>query len=972
MQKQTQLVNELWPLLLPRVREVVGGAAGGTAGAGALTEHDLGGGDHRGELRSDQAPQFLLRDGTRSLTGNLAVAPGVTIDGVDISESLHPRLHDILSTDDHIVYGAAGQVVGLRYENNLGFVGPGEGLYFNIDSWHINAGEGLEIDSDALRIKASIAGAGLTYTAGVVAVGAGAGLTVSADAVALTVPGTLSVVTTNNASGSHVHAVQSSADPDATASLLATTAAGLLSLRNLAMRQAAQSYATFASGFAGSGWRVDYGITSANRASAEFDDLTVRGRMRVYELLIQQIRATNGSLFVTSGSKTVTVTQGSSAWMVNGEQLYFNGAAATFNASFYTITTAAAGDTSRSLYHGFLYGDNIVAQQVEWNGSEFAGVMQSKMEVTRVDSLTQYGAVMVEGDAPATGYDYVRRGNTVDTSRRGAIYLTSDDSNAPFIDIIDGLRYHSDWGSADVKRVRLGKLSGISDVDFGGPLDGYGLYANRAYIKGTVVVTGGNAATTDALGTGLAGRVPTGGAALDVNANTTTIDGGRITANSITAAQIAANTITTTLLNFTPVLTGNVVASINATSEGLRIAGNRIEISGTTTFASGYDPTTKADASATSSALAGKIATGGAAADVNANVTTISGGKITAGSITANRLSISNLAEITGALVVGTANKLWLNEGGDGQLVIGGAVKANAPFKVSAAGALTSTSGAIGGWSIGAAALTNSNIGLYTGAIGTARLEVGTGSTAGGICSGNTISDVMLWFGSTHTGRVAAKFRVLGDGTLLTNGATIGGHINIDSGFVLGPLYAGTNAVRLSTDGERLVLPDTTGLDVPTSSSAIRWVPSIDGTHDNSKNYTGMVGYRHVTYGLLDMLSTSFVGSNETTTRHARNIMQAGHHDGTTYTDARIEVVREAGSGPRYVGVYADRLEINGAARLMALAATPAIGGSGESGVLYVIGDKFVVAYNEGGLVRYKWLTLSGTGVGWSYSATAP
>jgi len=67
------------------------------------------------------------------------------------------------------------------------------------------------------------------------------------------------------------------------------------------------------------------------------------------------------------------------------------------------------------------------------------------------------------------------------------------------------------------------------------------------------------------------------------SAGVTTIDGGQIT----------ANTITTTQLNFTPVTGGNVIATINASAEGIQISGARIAISGSTTFDSGYDPTSK-------------------------------------------------------------------------------------------------------------------------------------------------------------------------------------------------------------------------------------------------------------------------------------------------------------------------------------------------------------------------------------------
>jgi len=63
----------------------------------------------------------------------------------------------------------------------------------------------------------------------------------------------------------------------------------------------------------------------------------------------------------------------------------------------------------------------------------------------------------------------------------------------------------------------------------------------------------------------------------------TKIDGGDIYANSIT----------TTQLNFTPVQSTDVIASINASAEGITIDADNITISGSSTFAAGYDPTDK-------------------------------------------------------------------------------------------------------------------------------------------------------------------------------------------------------------------------------------------------------------------------------------------------------------------------------------------------------------------------------------------
>jgi hypothetical protein len=51
----------------------------------SIGSHDLSGKLHAGTLFDSQAPQFLKTDGTRALIGNLLVADGAMIDGVDLS-----------------------------------------------------------------------------------------------------------------------------------------------------------------------------------------------------------------------------------------------------------------------------------------------------------------------------------------------------------------------------------------------------------------------------------------------------------------------------------------------------------------------------------------------------------------------------------------------------------------------------------------------------------------------------------------------------------------------------------------------------------------------------------------------------------------------------------------------------------------------------------------------------------------------
>lgn len=240
------------------------------------------------------------------------------------------------------------------------------------------------------------------------------------------------------------------------------------------------SSASFASGFTGSGWRVDYGITNASRASAEFDDLTVRGRMRVYELLINQIRATNGSLFVSSSGKVQSAT----------------------GAGPYTITTD--GD------HGFAVGDVIRAQRFTGTGT-----YTSNMNVTAVGSTTAFTATLATGSAPpAAGYEYVRLGNASDTSRQGGLYLTADDSNAPYMDIVDGVTSHADWSAFSKLKVRIGRLTGINAAPWG-QLSGYGLWSDNVYLTGAINATSGKIGFWN-----LTSAILAGGAGNYANANT--------------------------------------------------------------------------------------------------------------------------------------------------------------------------------------------------------------------------------------------------------------------------------------------------------------------------------------------------------------------------------------------------------------------------------------------------------------------
>ena len=237
--------------------------------------------------------------------------------------------------------------------------------------------------------------------------------------------------------------------------------------------------ANFVSGFAGSGWKLN---PTSNDFTLELDNMFLRGTLSVFELLIQQIRATNGAVFVTSAAK-VESSSGLSSSDDDG-----------------TITFE---DPSGNNICPFLENDIIMMQRIN-PGALVAGDAAGgatnviKKLVYKVSSVSNNVATVTNigydnTTSPEPGDDFVRIGNTTNTDRQGLLYLTSDDSNAPFMDIKDGVDSYANWHGADTTKVRIGKLSGITDsaINSGNALSGFGLYGGNVFLKGEITAKSG-------------------------------------------------------------------------------------------------------------------------------------------------------------------------------------------------------------------------------------------------------------------------------------------------------------------------------------------------------------------------------------------------------------------------------------------------------------------------------------------------
>ncbi|ADY51511.1 hypothetical protein Pedsa_0939 [Pseudopedobacter saltans DSM 12145] len=211
----------------------------------------------------------------------------------------------------------------------------------------------------------------------------------------------------------------------------------------------------FVSGAFGSGYRVS---KSGGKYTLELDNLVVRDGFTATELTINKIRSSNGAIAVTDAGVIKTV------------QIVDLGQ--------FEITLD--GDVS------FLQNDILRCQVFTGTGIKsyhllVLGVSGSVISVAKIQG----------SNSISTGDTIVRVGNISNTDRQGLLYLTNSDSGAPYLDVLDGVNSASFAGKT---KVRLGKLSGIVDPDFGA-LSGYGIYAERGFFKGSIQVTGGNAAT---------------------------------------------------------------------------------------------------------------------------------------------------------------------------------------------------------------------------------------------------------------------------------------------------------------------------------------------------------------------------------------------------------------------------------------------------------------------------------------------
>jgi len=221
---------------------------------------------------------------------------------------------------------------------------------------------------------------------------------------------------------------------------------------------------TYSSGLLGSGYKL--WKDSNNLYNLELDKLSVRGTMNVFELRVNKYRATNGALLITDTVKA------------------YEGLLWDSGVSNYYFTVENAGEITVNA------NDLIWAQ--EFNSND---VTQYRYKVYSTNTSTnRIYVVNPDGSTPTqvniAGKDFVRFGNTTDSSRRSFILLnaSSSDFAKPTIEVWDGVNSFTFNQSTQLK-ARMGNLQGL--VFNGQTISGYGFWSSLAYLQGAVNATSG-------------------------------------------------------------------------------------------------------------------------------------------------------------------------------------------------------------------------------------------------------------------------------------------------------------------------------------------------------------------------------------------------------------------------------------------------------------------------------------------------
>ena len=211
----------------------------------------------------------------------------------------------------------------------------------------------------------------------------------------------------------------------------------------------------FVSGLLGAGTRL-------KDNHLELDEITVRKRMNVFELLIQRVRAVGGQLLLSPASIKIE----------SVEELE-DGYKCSFNTDDRTIPEPFV--LNDQAFHQTFTGKGINRY---WRLTTGAG--DDYFILSKTDCEPGSGI-------PRPGDEVILLGNRTDKARQSAMMLSAYGNDAPYLDTYDGI---NDYNLSGKLLTREGNLTGIVDEVFG-QLSGSGFYGKNVFLRGRFAFNSG-------------------------------------------------------------------------------------------------------------------------------------------------------------------------------------------------------------------------------------------------------------------------------------------------------------------------------------------------------------------------------------------------------------------------------------------------------------------------------------------------
>ena len=238
----------------------------------------------------------------------------------------------------------------------------------------------------------------------------------------------------------------------------------------------------FISGFLGGlGWGIyNTPVTNAagvqeNKWTGEFDNVIVRGSLRVFEMVVSQLLGENDNRIFT-GMLEVDHYDAASGkvYLDTKDGTMYN----PFRKDDYIMVQQYNGEPSEGNNYYVTKGYELIVTEVgsEGTGKDMLAWVKFRDFTTTMEGATAESLIKKKDT-------FVRVDNLSDSQRKGIIQLMTVGANTPYMDIIYGMK--TDPNNA--LKGRLGNLKGIVHPILG-ELSGFGEFLNNLYAVGDFII----------------------------------------------------------------------------------------------------------------------------------------------------------------------------------------------------------------------------------------------------------------------------------------------------------------------------------------------------------------------------------------------------------------------------------------------------------------------------------------------------